>query len=328
MKNTDTIMNYSGKRILVTGGAGFVGSNLVKTLASQWPDADVVVLDAFVNGHFKNLIGFTGELIAGDLTDPRIMNDLTDRKFDVVFHQGAITDTTVSDQKKMIEVNTNTFSSLLRLCAENKAPLVYASSAAVYGNSPSPNRVGAGEVPENVYGYSKYLMDQMTLRYLNSSPAPSHPVVGLRYFNVYGPGEYYKGKMASMILQLALKMRRNITPRLFKFGDQRRDFVYVDDIVQANLKAGAAGISGIFNAGSGVSRTFNDIVAILNEALNTDHYIEYFDNPYPFYQNNTCAHIEDTKAKLGYSPAYTLEQGIQDYVRWLNVHLTDAGPIA
>jgi len=327
MKKTNNTMNYNGKRILVTGGAGFVGSNLVKKIASEWPGADVFVLDAFVNGHFKNLIGFTGELIAGDLTDPRIMDELMSRRFDVVFHQGAITDTTVSDQKKMIEVNTNTFSSLLRLCAENNAPLVYASSAAVYGNSPSPNRLGTGEIPENVYGYSKYMMDQMTLRYLNSSPKPAHPVVGLRYFNVYGPGEYYKGKMASMILQLALKMRRNITPRLFKFGDQRRDFVYIDDIVQVNLKAGSAGVSGIFNAGSGMSRTFNDIVAILNEALKTDHYIEYFDNPYTFYQNNTCADIGDTKEKLGYSPDFMLEKGIKEYVNWINVHLKNAGPI-
>jgi len=313
-------MNYNGKKILVTGGAGFVGSNLVMKIANDWPDADITVLDAFVNGHFKNLIGFTGELIAGDLTDPRIMAELMSRPFDVVFHQGAITDTTVSDQKKMIEVNTNTFSSLLKLCAQNNASLVYASSAAVYGNSPSPNKVGSGEIPENVYGYSKYLMDQMTLRYLKSSPKPAHTVAGLRYFNVYGPGEFYKGKMASMILQLALSMRRNITPRLFKFGEQRRDFVYVDDIVQANLKAATAGVSGIFNVGSGVSRTFNDIVSILNDALKTDHYIEYFDNPYKFYQNNTCADISETKEKLGYSPHFLLEKGLKEYVNWINIH--------
>ncbi|MCD6235143.1 MAG: ADP-glyceromanno-heptose 6-epimerase [Candidatus Neomarinimicrobiota bacterium] len=321
-------MNYNGKKILITGGAGFIGSNLVKTITSRWPDAEICVLDAFVNGHFKNLIGYQGELIAGDLTDENILRQLKDRHFDVIFHQGAITDTTVSDQKKMIEVNTNSFSFLLDLASRNQASLVYASSAAVYGNSPSPNRVGKGEIPENVYGYSKYLMDEMTRLYLKKNPELQHSVTGLRYFNVYGPGEYYKGKMASMILQLALKMRRNIPPRLFKFGDQRRDFVFVDDIVQANLKAASAGFSGIFNVGSGVSRTFNEIVAILNEALGTDHYIEYFDNPYTFYQNNTCADIRETRDKLGYTPDYTLEKGIQKTVEWMQSAMKDADPIS
>lgn len=321
-------MNYNGKKLLITGGAGFIGSNLVKTIAARWPDAEICVLDAFVNGHFKNLIGYQGELIAGDLTDEKILKQLKNRPFDVIFHQGAITDTTVSDQKKMIEVNTNSFSFLLDLASLNQATLVYASSAAVYGNSPSPNRVGKGEIPENVYGYSKYLMDEMTRLYLKKYPDLQHNIVGLRYFNVYGPGEYYKGKMASMILQLALKMRKNITPRLFKFGDQRRDFVFVDDIVQANLKAATAGVSGIFNAGSGVSRTFNDIVAILNEALGTDYYIEYFDNPYAFYQNNTCADIQESRDKLGYSPNYTLEKGIQKTVDWIQSSMKDADPIS
>jgi ADP-L-glycero-D-manno-heptose 6-epimerase len=320
-------MNYNGKKILITGGAGFVGSNLVKTIATRWPNAEICVLDAFVNGHFKNLIGFQGELIAGDLTDDKILTQLMNRPFDIIFHQGAITDTTVSDQKKMIEVNTNSLSVLLDLASRNQATLVYASSAAVYGNSPSPNQVGKGEIPENVYGYSKYLMDEMTRLYLKKHPELQHNIVGLRYFNVYGPGEYYKGKMASMILQLALKMRENITPHLFKFGDQKRDFVFVDDIVQANLKAATAGVSGIFNVGAGVSRTFNDIVAILNKALGTDHYIEYFDNPYSFYQNNTCADIQETREKLGYSPDYTLERGIQKTVDWLQSSMKDADPI-
>jgi ADP-L-glycero-D-manno-heptose 6-epimerase len=324
----DYDMNYNGKKILVTGGAGFIGSNLVKKIAIEWPDAEILVLDAFVNGHFKNLIGFKGELIAGDLTDDKILHYLKDRKVDAIFHQGAITDTTVNDQKKMIEVNTNSFSFLLELAEKNQAPLVYASSAAVYGNSPPPNRVGVGEIPENVYGYSKYLMDEMTRAYLKKNPEPAQPIVGLRYFNVYGPGEYYKGKMASMILQLALKMRKNITPRLFKFGDQRRDFVFVDDIVQANLKAASAGVSGIFNAGSGVSRTFNEIVSILNEALGTDHYIEYFNNPYSFYQNNTRADIRDTQEKLGYKPDYPLEKGIQKTVDWISHSMKGADPIS
>lgn len=320
-------MTFNGKKILITGGAGFIGSNLVKTILQEWPDAEILILDAFVNGHFKNLIGFKGELFAGDLTDDKSLNLLKARPFDFIFHQGAITDTTIHNQKKMIEANTNSFSFLLDLAEKNHAPLIYASSAAVYGNSPAPNRVGVGEIPENIYGYSKYLMDEMTRAYFKRNPKPEHPLVGLRYFNVYGPGEYYKGKMASMILQLALKMRRDITPRLFKFGDQRRDFVFVDDVVQANLKAATANASGIFNVGSGVSRTFNEIVAILNDTLGTTHFIEYFDNPYTFYQNNTCADIRETKEKLGYSPQYSLEKGIQKTVEWLETSLKDADPI-
>jgi ADP-L-glycero-D-manno-heptose 6-epimerase len=298
------------KNVLITGGAGFIGSNLTKYIQEKYPTAKIVVLDKFFNGHFKNLIGFKGELIAGDISDIKIYEQLNNYKFDYIFHQAAITDTTVLDQEKMINVNTNSFKEIIKMGYKINSVIVYASSAAVYGNSPAPNKVGKGEIPENVYGYSKYLLDQYVLQHKKRYP---NNIIGLRYFNVYGPGELYKGKMSSMIYQLALQMKAGKNPRIFKKGEQKRDFVYVKDIIQANIKAALSGKSGIYNVGCGKARTFNDIISILNTTMKTEFKTEYFDNPYDFYQDNTEADISKTESDLDYTPKYNLEKGIEDY---------------
>jgi len=298
------------KSVLITGGAGFIGSNLTKYIQEKYPTAKIVVLDKFFNGHFKNLIGFNGELIAGDISDIKIYEQLNNYKFDYIFHQAAITDTTVLDQEKMINVNTNSLKEIIKMGYKMNSVIVYASSAAVYGNSPAPNKVGKGEIPENVYGYSKYLLDQYVLQHKKRYP---NNIIGLRYFNVYGPGELYKGKMSSMIYQLALQMKAGKNPRIFKKGEQKRDFVYVKDTIQANIKAALSGKSGIYNVGCGKARTFNDIISILNTTMKTEFKTEYFDNPYDFYQDNTEADISKTESDLDYTPKYNLEMGIEDY---------------
>ncbi len=298
------------KNILITGGAGFIGSNLTKYIQKNYTNAKIVVLDKFYNGHFKNLIGFKGELIAGDICDPKIYKQLEKYEFDYIFHQAAITDTTVLDQNKMIQVNTNSFRNIINMGSKMNSVIVYASSAAVYGNSPAPNQIYKGEIPENVYGYSKYLLDQYVLKNIKNYP---NNIIGLRYFNVYGQGELYKGKMASMIYQLAIKMKAGKNPKIFKYGEQKRDFIYVNDIIQANIKAALSGKSGIYNVGYGKARTFNDIVSILNKILKKDLKTEYFENPYDFYQDNTEADISKTKSDLNYSPEYSLEKGIENY---------------
>ena len=297
------------KKYLVTGGAGFIGSNIAKTLEAQ--GHEVTVLDDFTkNGNFKNLLGFKGDVIAADLFQfvPQ------DMYFDAIFHEAAITDTTVMDQKAMMEQNVEAFKNLLNFAADNGIKkVIYASSAATYGNGPVPNVETQPTHPENVYGFSKAIMDNVARQFAEDNNDMT--IIGLRYFNVYGPGEYFKGKMASMVFQLYNQMKQGKRPRVFKFGEQQRDFVYVKDIVKINLCALTNGKeTGVYNAATGVPRDYNDIIKCLNKEMGTNLEPEYIDNPYPFFQLKTQADITQSRTKLGYEPDYTLEKGIADYV--------------
>ena len=297
------------KKYLVTGGAGFIGSNIAKTLEAQ--GHEVTVLDDFSkNGHFKNLIGFKGDVITADLFEYMP----TDMYFDAIVHEAAITDTTVMDQKAMMEQNVEAFKNLLNFAAENEIKkVIYASSAATYGNGPVPNVETQPTHPENVYGFSKVIMDNVARQFAEDNNDMT--IIGLRYFNVYGPGEYFKGKMASMVYQLYNQMKAGKRPRVFKYGEQQRDFVYVKDIVKINLCALNNGKeTGVYNAATGVPRDYNAIIACLNKELGTKLEPEYIDNPYPFFQLKTQADMTLAKAKLGYEPDYSLEAGIADYV--------------
>jgi ADP-L-glycero-D-manno-heptose 6-epimerase len=305
----DSPIDLNDKTVLITGGAGFIGSNLALSIERSFPRCLVVVFDAFVLGHFKNLRGFRGECVAGDIARPDDLARLADYHFDYIFHQAAISDTTVHDQKLVVQVNTNAFQDILDLAVKNNAGVVYASSAGTYGNSPAPNRVGHGEEPENVYGFSKLMMDHVARRYTSKIS-----VVGLRYFNVYGPREAHKRNTASMIWQLGQKLLQGETPKLFKYGEQKRDFVYIEDVVQANLQALAPKQSGVYNVGSGRARSFNDLFEILCRELGSRAEAEYIDNPWAFYQNHTEAEIEPTRDALGYAPRFSLEEGVRAYV--------------
>lgn len=303
------------KKYLVTGGAGFIGSNIAKTLEAQ--GHEVTVMDDFSkNGHFKNLIGFKGDVIAADCFEfmPR------DMYFDAIFHEAAITDTTVMDQKAMMEQNVEAFKNVLAFAAENEVKkVIYASSAATYGNGPVPNVETQPTHPENVYGFSKVIMDNVARQFAEDNNDMT--IIGLRYFNVYGPGEYFKGKMASMVFQLYNQMREGKRPRVFKFGEQQRDFVYVKDIVKINLCALNNGKeTGVYNAATGIPRDYNAIIACLNKEMGLNLEPEYIDNPYPFFQLKTQADMTAAKEKLGYTPDYTLEAGIADYVKVLDEH--------
>jgi len=225
----------------------------------------------------------------------------------------------VMDQRLMIEVNTNAFSDMLDACNISGTRMIYASSAGTYGNSLAPNRVGAGEEPENIYGFSKLAMDRIAARHYDTHTSP---IIGLRYFNVYGPGETHKNekdgnKTASMILQLYEQVKAGNQPRLFKHGEQKRDFVYIRDVVAANLAALDAPRSGVCNVGSGLARSFNDIISVLSEALDQQFSIEYFDNPFVFYQNHTEAEVSASRELLGWKPEWTLEKGMMDYIALL-----------
>ena len=214
----------------------------------------------------------------------------------------------------MMEQNVEAFKNLLNFAAENDIKkVIYASSAATYGNGPVPNVETQPTHPENVYGFSKVIMDNVARQFAEDNHDMT--IIGLRYFNVYGPGEYFKGKMASMVYQLYNQMKAGKRPRVFKYGEQQRDFVYVKDIVKINLCALNNGKeTGVYNAATGIPRDYNAIIACLNKELGTKLEPEYIDNPYPFFQLKTQADMTLAKEKLGYEPDYSLEAGIADYV--------------
>jgi ADP-L-glycero-D-manno-heptose 6-epimerase len=299
------------KHVVITGGAGFVGSNLVHEMAKRYPEADLTVVDNFRSGNFKNLEGFKGDVIAGDLAQIEMKHYFGGRKIDLVFHLASITDTTDHDQFRQVHDNVESWRNLLTYFEGRKTRLVYASSAATYGIAAGVNKIDQEPKPANVYAFSKVQLDNLARRWARENP--SQVVVGLRYFNVYGPREAHKGAASSMILQLAQQIRRGQAPRIFKHGEQVRDFVYVKDIVTCTILAARARSSGIYNAGSGVSRSFNDIVANLNRVLNTQWHTEYIDNPHAHYQPHTEADLTQTTRALRYTPKFTLEKGIDDY---------------
>jgi len=301
------------KRYLVTGGAGFIGSNLAFALEGE-RKAGVTVLDNFSSGNYKNLIGFTGDVIADDVQGRGWFDKVG--PVDAIFHEAAITDTTIHDQRRMMENNVDGFRNVLEFALKAGVKrVVYASSAGVYGNGKCPMHEGQSPTPENVYGFSKAIMDNAAREF-----AAAHKditLVGLRYFNVYGPREYYKGHAASMMFQLYHQMKAGKRPRIFKFGEQVRDFVYVKDIVRGNLNALDAEKSCVCNLGSGKPGNFNEVVEALNKAMKLDLAADYFDNPYAFYQNRTQADLRQAKAHLNYRPEWSLEDGIADYVKIL-----------
>lgn len=294
-------------RILVTGGAGFVGSNLVKRLAAE--GHTTVACDDFSSGHWTNLIDYGGDVltldVSGDLSPLAALE-----RFDVIFHQASITDTTVMDQHKMMHNNVEAFRKLLDLAVKWESRVVWASSAATYGRGASPNKESQPAAPLNVYGYSKLAMERLVEQYVHRL---SHPVVALRYFNVYGAGENHKGKFASMIGQLARQMRAGKRPRIFFDGEQKRDFVYIDDVLQANLLGMLSKTGGVFNVGSGAAYSFNQVVAELNRVLKTDLAPEYFENPYSFFQTWTEADLGQSRRVLKYEPQFNLARGIDAY---------------
>lgn len=297
-------------RYLITGGAGFVGSNIAKTIIGERKE-EVVILDDFSSGNFKNINGFNGIVIAGDI----ISDEWWDKvgHIDAIFHEAAITDTTVRDQRKMMEVNVEGFRNILNYAINcDIRNIIYASSAAVYGNSTCPMIEEQTPSPENIYGFSKAIMDNLAMEYVKKYPKLK--IVGLRYFNVYGPGEYYKGKFASMIYQLYLQMKAGKKPRIFKYGEQMRDFVYIKDVVRANLNALECETSVVCNIATGKAENFNYVIECLNKALKTNYEPEYFDNPYDFYQNKTQADLKKAKAYLNYRPQWNLEDAVSDYV--------------
>lgn len=322
MKYTET--DFNNKTILITGGAGFIGSNLAFYFQNNYPNSHVVVFDCFRSeatfangnlqsfGHYKNLIGFTGDVVCGNINSKSDLALLSDYKFDYIFHQAAISDTRVYDQEIVMKTNVNSFYDLLDKAKKDYSVMVYASSAATYGSLPSPQTVGK-ENPENPYGFSKYAMDQIAYRY--SDDNPDMTIVGLKFFNVYGPREYYKAKTSSTVIQFGHQILNGKAPILFKGSDKiLRDFINIEDVIQANIKACNPKQNGTYNVGTGNPRSFQDIADILQKELGTDLGTQYIPNPYNGYQMHTQADISTSQISLGFEPVVSLEEGIKAYI--------------
>jgi ADP-L-glycero-D-manno-heptose 6-epimerase len=306
---------HPSPNLVVTGGAGFIGSNLTLALQEKFPTAHLTVIDDFRSGNFKNLTGYRGDLVAQNLATLDWRAQFGDEKFDAVFHLASITDTTNHDQFEQVHDNVESFRRLLNFACPTKTRIIYASSAATYGAATQASVESNGAAPANVYSFSKAIMDNIASR--AAAESPEWIIIGLRYFNVYGPREAHKGVPASMVYHLAKQMKSGQRPRIFKHGEQKRDFVYVKDAVEGSIRALDAQTSGIYNLGSGQARSFNELIDVLNKRLGTNFQPDYIDNPHAHYQNFTQADLTNVRSALGYEPRFPLEEGVRDYLKWL-----------
>jgi ADP-L-glycero-D-manno-heptose 6-epimerase len=303
------------RNILVTGGAGFIGSNLTLALQERFPGARMVVIDDFRSGDFRNLQGYRGDFMAADLSRIDLRSVFQRKVFDAIFHEASITDTTIHDQLAQTHDNVEGFRRVLEFAAPDRTPVVYASSAAVYGVGGGRMKEDNAPVPANVYAFSKVQLDNLARIYSQEDPA--WRIVGVRYFNVYGPGEAHKKTAASMIYQLYRQMKEGRRPRVFHAGEQKRDFVHVRDVVDGTISASQAARSGVYNIGSGQPFSFNEVIAELNRNLGTKLDPEYFENPYGFYQPHTEADLTLSRTELQYCPKHSPADGIASYTAFL-----------
>lgn len=300
------------RRILVTGGAGFIGSNLTLTLQERFPEAEITVADDFRSGDFRNLRGFRGDFVTADVSRLDWAGQFGGDPFDAIFHLASITDTTEHGQFLQGHDNIEGFRRLLEFAAPSQTPVVYASSAATYGIASGVNREDQPPAPANVYAFTKVQLDNLRRRYARRHP--TWKIVGLRYFNVYGPREAHKKAAASMIYQLYLQLKAGKRPRVFKQGEHKRDFVFVRDVVDLTIAARNAPRSDVFNCGCGQPFSFNEVIGELNRQLGTQLEPDYFENPYSFYQPHTEADMAKAKADLNFTPQYPPSRGIAEYV--------------
>jgi len=324
---------------VVTGAAGFIGSNLIKALNARGETRILAVDEFTADLKFRNLVDCEiADYLDKDEFLPRLVDGDFDDDIAVVLHQGACSDTMANDGRYMVANNYRYSVRLLDHCQDNDIPFLYASSASVYGVGREFREERACESPLNIYGYSKFLLDQYVRRLL---PERAAQVVGFRYFNVYGPREAHKGRMASVVSHLFDQYRASGKVKLFEgsggfsAGEQRRDFVSVEDVVKVNLDfLDHPERAGIFNVGSGTASTFNAVAAATINAcraadgkaalpfadLHRAGAIEYVEFPPALvgkYQNFTQADLSRLRGAGYVVPMLQVEEGIMRCVRAL-----------
>ncbi|HEY1992303.1 MAG TPA: ADP-glyceromanno-heptose 6-epimerase [Gammaproteobacteria bacterium] len=313
--------------IIVTGGAGFVGSNLVLAL-NQRGHSDILVVDDLKDGtKFKNLVDAEiADYRDKDLFLQQLLSPSHSLgPVEAVFHNGACSDTTEWNGQYMMSVNYDYSKALLDYCQSRNIPFIYASSAAVYGGGKVFKEERGHEAPLNVYGYSKFLFDQYLRRRIKTGLKSQ--VVGFRYFNVYGPREQHKGKMASTAFHFNNQILETGKCRLFRGsdgygdGEQRRDFIHVDDVCAVNLWFWEhPKCSGIFNLGTGHAQPFNDVAkaVIKHHGKGKIEYIPFPDVLKGRYQSFTEADLTNLRATGCDHKFMTVEEGVAKYMTWLN----------
>ena len=314
--------------LLVTGGAGFIGSNVVAALNDA--GRDVAVCDVLGrDGKWRNL---AKRRLADFVPPPELMDWLKGRRLEAIIHLGAISETTATDGDLVIETNFRLSMRLLDWCTANGTPLIYASSAATYGDGEQGFRDDQSMEalqklrPMNLYGWSKHLFDMAVAERAARGERLPPQWAGLKFFNVFGPNEYHKGAMMSVLARRFDDIRAGRSVQLFKShrdgiadGDQRRDFIYVDDVVRVTMWLLAMpGVSGIFNVGTGAARSFRDLILSAYAALGATPNIAYVDMPEQIrgsYQYFTQSNV-DRLLHAGYNGGFTvLEDAVDRYVK-------------
>jgi len=304
-------------RILVTGGTGFIGSNLVKGLLKfgheVWATGSLSR-----NPLPKEVTVFEHGLIGLDWSE--ICSKLNGEKIDILFHQAANNDTTVTDFDAMHWANVQSaIMTFEKASAVGCRKFIYASSTAVYGDTPAPYKEDGPKHPLNAYAASKLRLEYLAQGLANIRSKKKIVTIGLRYCNVYGPGEAQKGKRASMVYQLAQQIRAGKQPKLFGDGEQRRDYIFVDDVVRANILAMELNETCVINCGTGQATSFNELVQMLRMTIpTTDDYgweePAYIPNPYAdAYQNFTQCDMTKAREIMGFIPKYGIQEGIAKY---------------
>ena len=317
--------------LIITGGAGFIGSNLARALNARGRE-DLMVVDSFENGRkLQNLVDCEiWDAVNKDRFHDWLLSDRElDEPIDAVFHLGACSNTMEWDGDAMLRDNYEYSKLILSYCTRRQIPMIYASSASVYGAGTVFREERRYERPLNPYAHSKFLFDQLTRRLRQGFRSQ---VVGLRYFNVYGPREQHKGEMASVAYKLSQELRSGDQVSLFEGsngyedGEQKRDFVWVGDCVDVNLwMLDHPEVSGIFNVGSGRAQSFNDVARAVVKAVGRGS-IRYI--PFPkklegAYQDFTQADISELR-KAGYEKEFlTVEEAIPLYLDWLRQNAGD-----
>ncbi len=312
--------------IVVTGGAGFIGSAIVWKLNEMGRD-DIIIVDRLGNGEkWKNLNGLKyADIFHKDTFFDLVIEDVVPYQLDAVIHLGACSSTTEKDADYLLHNNFKYSQAVAEYCVEKDIRFIYASSAATYGEGENGYSDNEDEIenlrPLNMYGYSKQMFDLWVKR-----NGLLDKVVGLKYFNVYGPNEYHKGDMRSVVHKAFEQVRDTGKVKLFKSyrdeykdGEQMRDFVYVKDAVNMTLYfLEHEDKNGIFNVGTGNARTWNDLVTVLFNAVGKPVNIEYMDMPEHLkekYQYFTQAELSKIKSAGFTEPIHSLEEGVEDYVK-------------